>query len=202
MKRLTAPAPRRATWRLPGTSSCSVVAARPPHLLYISVVGTDKVPFGYFKAKAAAEEGRHRVEPALDAPAGHPVLRFILSGAKNMSRLSVVVVSKDFRCQPVHPADVADMLAGLVLRQPAGRVPDVGGPEVSTWAEMVRQYVQASYSHLAGLPGRHAWQTRITSAPGAHGTAPVPVMIEGPGPNAIIGNTARRIARPNFAGTR
>jgi uncharacterized protein YbjT (DUF2867 family) len=111
------------------------------------VVGTDRVPFGYSKAKVAAEK--------IVAGSGLPwtLLRatqlydFILSGAKNMSRLPVVVTPKDFRCQPVDPADVADRLTEVALRRPAGRVPDVGGPEVSTWAEMVQQYLQATGRH-------------------------------------------------------
>jgi uncharacterized protein YbjT (DUF2867 family) len=61
-----------------------------------------------------------------------------------MSRLPVVVVPKDFRCQLVDPADVADRPADLALGQPAGRVPDIGRPEVSTWAQMIRQYLRAT----------------------------------------------------------
>jgi uncharacterized protein YbjT (DUF2867 family) len=61
-----------------------------------------------------------------------------------MLRLLVVVVPKDFWRQPVDPADVADRLADLILGQPAGRVPDIGGPEVSTWAELARLYLRAT----------------------------------------------------------
>jgi hypothetical protein len=39
---------------------------RPPHLVYISVVGTDRVPFGYFKTKVAAAASRTR--PTRSAP--------------------------------------------------------------------------------------------------------------------------------------
>jgi uncharacterized protein YbjT (DUF2867 family) len=120
---------------------------RPPHLVYISVVGADGMPFGYFKTKVAAEKvvtGSGLPWTLLRATQFYD---FILNGAKNMSRLPVLVVPKDFLCQPVDPADVAGRLTELALRRPAGRVPDLGGPEVSTWAEMVRQYLHATGRH-------------------------------------------------------
>jgi uncharacterized protein YbjT (DUF2867 family) len=69
---------------------------------------------------------------------------FILSGARNMSRLPLVPVPKDFRCQPIDGVEVAGRLVDLALGPPAGRVPDIGGPEVSTWADLVRQYLRAT----------------------------------------------------------
>ena len=61
-----------------------------------------------------------------------------------MTRFPIVPVPKDFRCQPIDPVEVADKLVDLALDPPSGRVPDIGGPEVSTWAEMIRRYLQAS----------------------------------------------------------
>ena len=41
---------------------------------------------------------------------------------------------------PAHrPAEVAAKLAGLALSPAPGRVPDIGGPDVTTWAEMIRR---------------------------------------------------------------
>ena len=70
------------------------------HLVYISVVGADRVPvasgvdramFAYFASKLAAE----RVGPSPTCPgrpAGHPVSRVILTRARQMARLPVVPV--------------------------------------------------------------------------------------------------------------
>jgi uncharacterized protein YbjT (DUF2867 family) len=69
---------------------------------------------------------------------------FALSGAKSMTRFPIVPVPKDFLCQPVDPVEVADKLVDLALGPPSGRAPDIGGPEVSTWADLIRQYLRAT----------------------------------------------------------
>jgi uncharacterized protein YbjT (DUF2867 family) len=65
-----------------------------------------------------------------------------------------------FRFQPIDTGDVAERLAGLALRAPAGRVEDLGGPQVLD----VRQ-LAATYLMLTGkrrpllsvpVPGRIA----------------------------------------------
>jgi uncharacterized protein YbjT (DUF2867 family) len=61
-----------------------------------------------------------------------------------MTRLPVVPVPSDFKCQAVDVREVAARLADLAVGPPAGRVPDIGGPEVSTWEAMVRQYLRAT----------------------------------------------------------
>jgi uncharacterized protein YbjT (DUF2867 family) len=58
-----------------------------------------------------------------------------------MTRFPIVPVPKDFKVQAIDVREVADRLVDLALRPPAGNVPDIGGPEVSTWEEMIRQYL-------------------------------------------------------------
>jgi uncharacterized protein YbjT (DUF2867 family) len=53
-----------------------------------------------------------------------------------------VPVPAGFRVQPIDADDVAAKLVELALSEPAGRVPDVGGPHVATAAELVRAYLQ------------------------------------------------------------
>ncbi|HYW27309.1 MAG TPA: NAD(P)H-binding protein [Terriglobales bacterium] len=116
-----------------------------PHLVYISVVGVDGVGFGYFRSKLAAER--------IVVNSGLPwsVLRatqfydYILNGTRSMTRLPVVPVPKDFRCQAIDVEEVADRLVEVALGPPSGRVPDLGGPEVSTWADMVRDYLRLTH---------------------------------------------------------
>jgi uncharacterized protein YbjT (DUF2867 family) len=116
----------------------------PPHLVYISIVGATGVPFGYFQTKLATEE------IVVDSGLPWTLQRatqfydFIFSGAKSMTRLPVVPVPSGFRCQPIDPAEVAEKLVALALGPPSGRVPDIGGPESSTWAEMIRRYLRVT----------------------------------------------------------
>jgi uncharacterized protein YbjT (DUF2867 family) len=58
--------------------------------------------------------------------------------------LPIVPVPKAFRVQPIDPVEVANRLGDLAIGPPSGRMPDIGGPEVSTWAEMTRQYLSAT----------------------------------------------------------
>jgi uncharacterized protein YbjT (DUF2867 family) len=119
-----------------------ITAATPtrPHIVYISIVGVDKIPFGYYRAKLASEqliEQSGLPWTTLRATQFHDLaLLFLILLTKG----PVAMVPRGFRDQPVDAAEVADRLAELVLGPPAGRVPDMGGPEVLDAETMVRRY--------------------------------------------------------------
>lgn len=110
------------------------------HLVYISIVGVDSLPMGYYKAKLTAER-------ALIA-SGIPwtILRatqfhdLALSMVRTMCTLPVGLVPKGVSCQPVAVGEVADRLVELAGRPPSGRVPELGGPEILPVAELARMY--------------------------------------------------------------
>ena len=113
----------------------------PPHLVYVSIVGVDRIPFGYYKAKLAAE----RVFEQSGLPYTiqrvtqfHDLLRTLFAvGAK-----SPLVPVPALRFQPVDVRDVAVRLAELALAAPAdGRAPDIGGPRVRDARELARVYL-------------------------------------------------------------
>src|SRR5215211_1881956 len=125
----------------------------PPHLVYISVVGADRIPvvsrvdramFGYFESKRETE----RVE----ADSGLPwtTLRatqfhdLILTVARQMAKLPVIPMPAGFRVQPVEADEVAARLVELTLGEPAGLVADMGGPRVYGAAELLRGYLRAT----------------------------------------------------------
>jgi len=139
------------------------------HLVYISVVGADRIPvtgridramFGYFASKLAAE---HVVADSglpwttLRATQFHDLL---LSTAQQLARLPVIPVPKSFRFQPIDAGDVADRLVELALGPPAGLVPDVAGPRVYELVELVRGYLRARHKRrrmlAVPIPGRAA----------------------------------------------
>ncbi|MFW3168860.1 SDR family oxidoreductase [Geodermatophilus sp. CPCC 206100] len=115
-----------------------------PHLVYISIVGADRIPWAYYRAKVAAE--------GLIAESGLPwtTLRstqfheFSLSAVRRLTRSPLVPVVRGWRFQPVDVGEVADRLVAGVAAGPAGRVPDLGGPEVLGMAELVRDYLTAA----------------------------------------------------------
>lgn len=143
------------------------------HLVFISVVGADRVPvesgldramFGYFAAKRAAEQ--------VVADSGLPwtTLRatqfhdLVLMVARQLAKLPVVPVPAGSRFQPVDADEVAARLVELALGPPAGLVPDLGGPRVYRGADLVRGYLQASHRHRpivpVWLPGKAARAVR------------------------------------------
>jgi uncharacterized protein YbjT (DUF2867 family) len=126
---------------------------RAPHLVYISVVGADRIPvasrvdramFGYFASKLAAER--------IVADSGLPftILRatqfhdLILTVAQQLAKLPVVPLPAGFRAQPVEADEVAARLVELALGEPAGLVPDMGGPRAYGASELLRGYLRAS----------------------------------------------------------
>jgi uncharacterized protein YbjT (DUF2867 family) len=126
--------------------------AGPQHLVFISVVGADRVPvvsgldralFGYFAAKRAAERavaGSGLPWTTLRATQFHDG---ILLTVGQLARLPVLPVPAGWRFQPVDAGEVAARLVELALGPPAGLVPDLGGPRVYGMAELVRGYLRA-----------------------------------------------------------
>jgi uncharacterized protein YbjT (DUF2867 family) len=119
----------------------------PPHLVYISIVGVDRLTFGYTRTKLQSE--------LIVANSGLPwtILRatqfydLILSGTKRLARLPIVPVPARFDVQPVHTDEVAARLAALAAEEPAGRVPDIAGPERLSFADIARAYLRAIGRH-------------------------------------------------------
>ncbi len=131
------------------------------HLVYISVVGADRIPvvsgidramFSYFSSKRAAER--------VVADSGLPwtTLRatqfhdLILLVARELAKLPVVPLPSGFMAQPIDAAEVAVRLAELALGEPAGLVPDMAGPKVYSAAELLRGYLRASHQKRPIIP--------------------------------------------------
>lgn len=144
-----------------------------PHLVYISVVGADRVPmagavdrtmFGYFGSKLASERvvmGSGLQWTTLRATQFHDLM---LTVARALAKLPVVPVPAGFRFQPVDTDDVAARLVELTLGEPAGLVPDLAGPRVYGVAELIRGYLRATHRRRlivpVWLPGRAAHAVR------------------------------------------
>jgi uncharacterized protein YbjT (DUF2867 family) len=61
-----------------------------------------------------------------------------------LDRLPVMAIPNGFLFQSIETGEVTDRLAELALSEPAGRVPDIGGPEIRTFVDLARSYLKAS----------------------------------------------------------
>jgi uncharacterized protein YbjT (DUF2867 family) len=131
------------------------------HLVYISVVGADKIPmasridramFSYFASKHAAER--------IVADSGLPwtTLRatqfhdLLLKVTEQMAKLPLIPVPAGFRFQPIDPGEVAARLVELALGTPVGLVPAMGGPRIYEMADLIRGYLRATGKHRRIVP--------------------------------------------------
>jgi uncharacterized protein YbjT (DUF2867 family) len=133
------------------------------HIVYISVVGADRVPvvsgidrgaFGYFAGK---REGELAIEQSgtpwttLRATQFHDLA---LLTASALGKLPMIPVPSGARFQPVDAAEVADRLAELALGDPAGLVPDVAGPRIYSMGDLIRSYLRAAGKRRLMFPVR------------------------------------------------
>ncbi|MGW0947490.1 SDR family oxidoreductase [Streptomyces sp. NPDC002623] len=114
------------------------------HLLYISIIGVDRVPLPYYRTKLAVEQ------LVAESGLGWTVLRttqfhdLLVQLFQILAKVPVMVLPAGVGDQPVEVAEVADRLAELAAGAPAGRVDDMAGPEVRTFESLARAFLKAS----------------------------------------------------------
>ncbi|MBM0236313.1 NAD(P)H-binding protein [Micromonospora sp. ATA32] len=124
------------------------------HLVYISIVGVDRVPFGYYRHKLAAEQ----VVSA--GPVPWTVLRAtqfpqFFDGLLGMAgRLGPVIGDPAVLAQPVDPAELAARISHRLTTGPLRGVEEYGGPQVLRFDEAVRAWRSARHSRRPLLPVR------------------------------------------------
>ncbi|MGC5221199.1 SDR family oxidoreductase [Micromonospora sp. DT81.3] len=122
------------------------------HLVLISVTGAGAVPIGYVRMKAASERIVH------ESAVPYTIIR-----VAQLHSLLLPVVAKlavmrlapaDVRLEPIDGDAVAARLAELTLNPPAGRVADLAGPEILSFADLVKQYNATLGRHrrVLGMP--------------------------------------------------
>lgn len=135
------------------------------HLVFISVVGADRVPvvsridramFGYFASKRAAErvvEDSGLPWTTLRATQFHELTLMV---ARQMAKMPVIPVPAGVRFQPVAASEVATRLVEVTLDKPSGLVPDIAGPRVYGMDELLRSYLRAAHRRRLIMPVRLA----------------------------------------------
>lgn len=149
-------------------------AAGVGHVVYLSIVGVDRIPLGYYRQKLDAE---HLLE---SSGLPHTILRAtqfheLVAGLFAAQRFLPVVFAPKISFQPIAVGDVAARLAELAGGEPAGRVPDVGGPEQLPARELARQWAAAASVHRTIVPVSVPGRTFAAVAAG-HNLVPGPAF--------------------------
>lgn len=119
-------------------------AAERPHVVYVSIVGVDRVVFSYYHVKLACESY------VLDSGLPCTVVRatqfhdLVLMGLGMLAKSPVPAIPSGVRLQPVDSAAVAGEIAPMALGEPQGRAPDLGGPVVEEGRDLLRAYLRAT----------------------------------------------------------
>ncbi|RDI65255.1 uncharacterized protein YbjT (DUF2867 family) [Nocardia pseudobrasiliensis] len=119
------------------TRNLLAVAGDVRHVLYVSIVGIDRIPLRFYRYKLACEEliaGGTVPHTILRATQFHTLIANVL---RRTERLPFAPLPLDFRFQPAATEDAALRIAETVEGRPLGRAPEFGGPEILTLGELV-----------------------------------------------------------------
>jgi uncharacterized protein YbjT (DUF2867 family) len=124
------------------------------HLVYVSIVGVDRIPYNYYRAKFAAEQvllASGLPVTLLRVTQFHDFVDFLLDSA---TRGPVLPVPMGWRVQPVDAGEVAAHITEVVAAPPSGGVIEFGGPEVLSAADLARIWVaaRAPGAHVVAAP--------------------------------------------------
>jgi uncharacterized protein YbjT (DUF2867 family) len=124
------------------------------HVVQPSIVGIDAMTaWGYVKRKLEVEQ--------IVENSGVPwtILRvtqfynYCFENSRKLAKFPLVApVPGGFRVQPVDSGEVAARLVELALGAPAGRAPDMSGPEVSSWKDLFNSYLAAVHQRKLVIP--------------------------------------------------
>jgi uncharacterized protein YbjT (DUF2867 family) len=117
--------------------------SRISHFIYISIVGIDKIPFGYYIDKLNAEEN------ILASGIPFTILRatqfhdFIDMLLKIQGRFPVYFLPKKFKFQTIETPAAAKELLKIYNNGPKDDIINIGGPRVMNWGEMAKSWAKA-----------------------------------------------------------
>jgi uncharacterized protein YbjT (DUF2867 family) len=147
-----ASSPRKNAQRVEVEGTRNLLAARPAgaSLVYVSIVGCDRTPYSYYRAKVAAEELVRAADNA------HVLRATQFHGFAAMLAKPVVlgrsITPRGAKLQPVAESFVSEVLVRAV-DDPAAVPAEVGGPEQLELAEITRR-VHGARAISLSLPGK------------------------------------------------
>jgi uncharacterized protein YbjT (DUF2867 family) len=116
------------------------------HFFHISIVGIEHIDLNYYRHKVSAEAAI--VESGVPysiqrVTQFHTLLDFAMSQMQSTTDNYELPIAGDALFQLIDTHDVAQYILPLVLAEPAGRLPDVGGTEILRVDDIARIYLNA-----------------------------------------------------------
>jgi len=136
------------------------------HLIAMSIVGIDEIPLSYYRYKLETERLISQSSipySVLRATQFHNLIDRVFSA----QRFLPLLLAPSVKLQPIAVEDIADRLAELATAQPAGRVPDIGGPEQRSVPDLARAWKRAADASRPVVPLRLPGKTFRAYASGA-----------------------------------
>ncbi|HCS61350.1 MAG TPA: 3-beta hydroxysteroid dehydrogenase [Microbacterium sp.] len=120
------------------------------HLVSLSIVGIDQMPYDYYAGKLAQEKV---VEASLVPWTIQRATQFHEFAAQLFTRGKVgpLHLAPRARTQPIAARDVGERLAVLAAGEAQGRVADLAGPQEEALDEMIKSYAR-SIGHRGWMP--------------------------------------------------
>ncbi|KFF60987.1 hypothetical protein JF66_00445 [Cryobacterium sp. MLB-32] len=109
----------------------------PPHIVYVSIVGVDRIPLAYYREKLAAEDVVESSGLRFSIQRATQFHNLVFSVVASQRRMPLVL-TPSIRVQPIDVHYVADQLLALARTGMAGRMPDIGGPQVVRASDLAR----------------------------------------------------------------
>jgi uncharacterized protein YbjT (DUF2867 family) len=130
----------------------AAVAAGVRHLIYVSIVGVDRIPLTYYRHKHEAEQLVERAKVPWTILRGTQFHDFMDGLFRGMTRFPIGIVPAGIFAQPVDTDEFADALWERVASGPGGRADDVAGPQVLSYREMLDRWMLAQRMHKLVIP--------------------------------------------------
>jgi uncharacterized protein YbjT (DUF2867 family) len=125
-----------------------------PHLVYVSIVGVDRVPLKYYREKLAVERLVERSELPWTIQRITQFHTLVLTLLRGAAKLPVVAVPAGTSFQPIDVPEAAAQLIRVASGLAFGRAPDLGGPEVRSAADLARTYLRSRGHRRPVVPVR------------------------------------------------
>ena len=114
------------------------------HVVYVSIVGIDGVPYPYYRTKVACEQIVKQGDvpwSILRATQFHDQMERLLHGFSRVPGVTAIPFA--WKYQPVDAKEVAARLVEVVLGDPKAMLEDFGGPEVRDFKSIAEAWLVA-----------------------------------------------------------